>query len=166
VRSTPGTGFSTGVAKKELGIANLVVEKAAKLDRDTFGVTVGQGPWQRRLEETGGIKPLTFGQFGFGEMGPGLEALIAGVAKPGADEIVSAARRDSASSHPGRAHFSPPRRTCVCARRTAAPQRCHIHVKHLHADCRLAVFDEIPIRHGGGGQLQVARQWVWRRWGA
>jgi hypothetical protein len=31
----------------------------------------GQGPWQRRLEEIGGIKPLAFGQFG--EMGPGLE---------------------------------------------------------------------------------------------
>jgi hypothetical protein len=30
------TGFSTGVAKKELSIANLMVEKAAKLDRDTF----------------------------------------------------------------------------------------------------------------------------------
>jgi hypothetical protein len=28
-----------------------MVEKAAKLDRDTFGVAVGQGPWQRRLEE-------------------------------------------------------------------------------------------------------------------
>jgi hypothetical protein len=38
------TGFSTGVAKKELGIANLMVEKAAKLDRDIFGVAVGQGP--------------------------------------------------------------------------------------------------------------------------
>jgi hypothetical protein len=34
---------------------------------------------------------------------------------------VFAARRDSASSHPGRAHFSLPRRTCVCARHTAAP---------------------------------------------
>ena len=45
-----------------------MVEKAAKLDRDTFGVAVGQGPWQRRrLEEIGGIKPLAFGQFG--EMG-------------------------------------------------------------------------------------------------
>jgi hypothetical protein len=41
-----------------------MVEKAAKLDRDTFGVAVGQGPWQRRLEEIGGIKPLAFGQFG------------------------------------------------------------------------------------------------------
>jgi hypothetical protein len=29
----------------------------------------------RRLEEIGGIKPLAFGQFG--EMGPGLEALLA-----------------------------------------------------------------------------------------
>jgi hypothetical protein len=38
-------------------------------------VAVGQGPWQRRLEEIGGIKPLTFGQFG--KMGPGLEALLA-----------------------------------------------------------------------------------------
>jgi hypothetical protein len=63
------TGFSTGVAKKELSIANLMVEKAAKLDRDTFGVVMGQGPWQRRLEEIGGIKPLAFGQVG--EMGPG-----------------------------------------------------------------------------------------------
>jgi hypothetical protein len=49
------TGFSTGVAKKELSTANRVVEKAAKLYRDTFGVAFGQ----------------------FGEMGPGLEALLA-----------------------------------------------------------------------------------------
>jgi hypothetical protein len=66
-----------------------MVEKAAKLDRDTFGVAVGQGPWQRRLEEIGGIKPrpkpLAFGQFG--EMGPGLEALLASMAKRGADEM-------------------------------------------------------------------------------
>jgi hypothetical protein len=45
------TGFSAGVAKKELDIANLMAEKAAKLVRDTFGVAEGQGPWQRRLEE-------------------------------------------------------------------------------------------------------------------
>jgi hypothetical protein len=55
------TGFSTGVAKKELSIANLMVEKTAELDRGTFGVAVGQGPWQRRLEEIGGIKPLAAG---------------------------------------------------------------------------------------------------------
>jgi hypothetical protein len=59
------TGFSTGVAKKELSIANPMAEKSAKLDRDTFGVAVGQGLWQRRLEEIGGIKPLAFGQFGW-----------------------------------------------------------------------------------------------------
>jgi hypothetical protein len=41
-----------------------------------------------------------------------------------ASAAVSAARRDSAPSHPGRAHFSLPRRTCVCARHAATPQRC------------------------------------------
>jgi hypothetical protein len=51
------TGFSPGVAKKELSTANLMVEKAAKLDRDTFGVAVGPGPLQRRLEEIGGTHP-------------------------------------------------------------------------------------------------------------
>jgi hypothetical protein len=37
---------------------------------------------------------------------------------------VSAACPDSASSHPGRAYFSLPRTTCVCALQTVAPQRC------------------------------------------
>jgi hypothetical protein len=53
-------------------------------------VAVGQGPWQRRLEEIGGIKPLAFGQFGV-DGGPGLEAplpwLLASVEKRGADEM-------------------------------------------------------------------------------
>ena len=62
-----------------------MTEKAAKLDRDTFGVDGAHGPWQQRLAEIGGIKPLAFGQFG--EMGPGLEALLADVAKRGADEM-------------------------------------------------------------------------------
>jgi hypothetical protein len=62
-----------------------MVEKEAKVDRDTLGVAVGQGPWQRRLEEIGGIKPLAFGRFG--EMGPGLEALLASMAKRGAGEM-------------------------------------------------------------------------------
>jgi hypothetical protein len=34
-----------------------MVEKAAKLDRDTFGVAVGQGPWQRRLEGVANAGP-------------------------------------------------------------------------------------------------------------
>jgi hypothetical protein len=46
-------------------------------------------PWVRGRgsggEEIGGIKPLAFGQFG--EMGPGLEALLASTAKRGADEL-------------------------------------------------------------------------------
>jgi hypothetical protein len=39
-----------------------------------------------------------------------------------ASVAVSAARRGSASSHPGRAYFSLPRRTCVCARRGLIPR--------------------------------------------
>jgi hypothetical protein len=66
-------------------IIKLMTEKAAKLDRDNFGVDGADGPWQRRLAEIGGIKPLAFGQFG--EMGPGLETLLADVAKRGADEM-------------------------------------------------------------------------------
>jgi hypothetical protein len=62
-----------------------VASGANEKSRDTFGVAVGQGPWQRRLEEIGGIKPLAFGQFG--EMGPGLEALLASMAKRGADAM-------------------------------------------------------------------------------
>jgi hypothetical protein len=79
------TGFSTGVAKKKLNIVKLMTEKAARLDRDTFGVDGAHGPWQQRLAEIGGIKPLAFGQFG--EMGPGLEALLASVAKRGVGEM-------------------------------------------------------------------------------
>jgi hypothetical protein len=37
------TGFSTGVAKKELSTANLMAEKAAKLDRDAH-LWRGRGP--------------------------------------------------------------------------------------------------------------------------
>jgi hypothetical protein len=53
---------------------------------------VGQGPWQRRLEEIGDIKSLAFGlwplvSLGSGEMGPGPEALLASMAKRGADEV-------------------------------------------------------------------------------
>jgi hypothetical protein len=83
------TGFSTGVAKKELGIANLVVEKAAKLDRDTFGVR-GRGSGAvaaAARRDRGHHKPLAFGQFGEID-GAGLEALLASMAsKRGADEM-------------------------------------------------------------------------------
>jgi hypothetical protein len=89
---------STGVAKKELNIVKLMTEKAARLDRETFGVDGAHGPWHQRLAEIGDIKPLAFGHFG--EMGPGLEALLASAAKRGADEmadryLIENARRQS-----------------------------------------------------------------------
>jgi hypothetical protein len=44
-----------------------------------------RGSGGSRRSEVGGIKPLAFGQFG--EMGPGLEAPLASMAKRGADEM-------------------------------------------------------------------------------
>jgi hypothetical protein len=41
-------------SKKELNTAKAMEEKAVRLDRDTFGVGGGHGPWQRRLAEIGG----------------------------------------------------------------------------------------------------------------
>jgi hypothetical protein len=79
--AAPGA-LHRGVAKKQLNIVKLVMEKAAWLGRDTFGVDGAHGPWQQRLAEIGGTKPLAFGQFGE-QMGPSLEALLAGVAKWG-----------------------------------------------------------------------------------
>jgi hypothetical protein len=34
----------------------------------------GRAPWQRQLNELGGVKPLAFGQYG--ELGPGFEQLV------------------------------------------------------------------------------------------
>jgi hypothetical protein len=42
------------------------------------------GPWQRQLDELGGVKPLAFGQYG--ELGPGFEQLLDQLADEGADE--------------------------------------------------------------------------------
>jgi hypothetical protein len=58
------------------------------------------GPRQRRLEEIGGTKPLAFGQFG--EMGPGLEALLASMAKRAGPEGRMRWRIDISSKTPRR----------------------------------------------------------------
>jgi hypothetical protein len=77
-----------------------MTEKAATLDRDTFGVDGAHGLWQPRLAEIGDIKPLAFGQFG--EMGPGLEALLASVAKRGdLDEMAGRCRTENREAAAG-----------------------------------------------------------------
>jgi hypothetical protein len=63
-----------------------------------------------------------------------------------ASVAVSAARRDSASSHPGRAHFSLPKEDLRLRPPHRSPPALP-HVEHLNPDCRLAVFDEISMRH-------------------
>jgi hypothetical protein len=45
------------------------------LDEEMFGVAApAVGPWQRQLNELGGVKPLAFGQYG--ELGPRFEQLL------------------------------------------------------------------------------------------
>ena len=45
------------------------------------------GPFQRRLQEIGGVKPLVFGQFG--ELSDGLEVLLDDIAARGADQAAA-----------------------------------------------------------------------------
>jgi hypothetical protein len=54
-------------------------------------------------------------------------------------------RRDSVSSHSGRAHFGLPVRTCVCSRRTGRSPPALPHVVHLRPKFWLYVF--FPVWH-------------------
>jgi hypothetical protein len=52
------------------------------------------GPWQRQLNELGGVKPLAFGQYG--ELGPGFEQLLDQLAEEGADEAAKSSSSPTA----------------------------------------------------------------------
>ena len=59
--------------------------KAVRLDREVFGVQQpALGPFQRRLQEIGGIEPLVFGQYG--ELSESFEGLIDTLAVKGCDQ--------------------------------------------------------------------------------
>ena len=152
-RDLRSTGYSTGVAKKELNIIKLMTEKAAKLDRDTFGVDGAHGPWQQRLAEIGGIKPLAFGQFG--EMGPGLEALLASVAKRGADEMADRYLIENREAAVGVQVFH------VRQRWGAVIWRAQTQALLGRLKCALPGWEEAESRlcggHSGGGQLPTTR---------
>ena len=75
----------TGVEKREVKIPMEIQKQAVDLDEEVFGVAApAVGPWQRQLNELGGVKPLAFGQYG--ELGPGFEQLLDQLAEEGADE--------------------------------------------------------------------------------
>jgi hypothetical protein len=62
-----------------------IQKQAVDLDEKMFGVAApAVGPWQRQLNELGGVEPLAFGQYG--ELGPGCEQLLDQLAEEGADE--------------------------------------------------------------------------------
>ena len=55
----------TGVEKRAAKWLVELQNKAVRLDREVFGVQQpALGPFQRRLQEIGGIEPLVFGQYG------------------------------------------------------------------------------------------------------
>ena len=60
--------------------------KAVRLDERVFGVRQqpALGPFQRRLQEIGGIEPLVFGQYG--ELSESFEGLIDTLAVKGCDQ--------------------------------------------------------------------------------
>ena len=65
----------TGMEKREVKIPIEIQKQAVDLDEKMFGVAApAVGPWQRQLNELGGVKPLAFGQYG--ELGPGFEQLL------------------------------------------------------------------------------------------
>ena len=71
--------------KREVKIPMEIQKQAVDLDEKMFGVAApAVGPWQRQLNELGGVKPLAFGQYG--ELGPGFEQLLDQLAEEGADE--------------------------------------------------------------------------------
>ena len=65
----------TGVEKRAAAWLVELRDKAVRLDERVFGVLQpALGPFQRRLQEIGGIAPLVFGQYG--ELSASFETLI------------------------------------------------------------------------------------------
>ena len=75
----------TGVEKRAAKWLVELQNKAVRLDREVFGVQQpALGPFQRRLQEIGGIEPLVFGQYG--ELSESFEGLIDTLAVKGCDQ--------------------------------------------------------------------------------
>jgi hypothetical protein len=75
----------TGVEKRKIKIPMEIQKQAVDLDEKMSGVAApAVVPWQRQLNELGGVKPLAFGQYG--ELGPGFEQLLDQLAEESADE--------------------------------------------------------------------------------
>jgi hypothetical protein len=96
----------TGVEKREIKIPMEIQKQEVDLDEKMCRVSrvaaPAVGPWQRQLNELGGVKPLAFGQHG--ELGPGFEQLLDQLAEESADE---AARRYLTHPQPRSSEGSP-----------------------------------------------------------
>ena len=79
----------TGVEKRAAAWLVELRNKVVRLDERVFGVQQpAVGPFQRRLQEIGGITPLVFGQYG--ELSASFEALVDTLAIKGCDQAAIA----------------------------------------------------------------------------
>jgi hypothetical protein len=77
----------TGVEKREMKIPIEIQKQAVDLDEKMFGVAApAVGPWQRQLNELGGVEPKPLAASVRGELGPGFEQLLGQLAEEGANE--------------------------------------------------------------------------------
>ena len=87
-RSNYSGAAVTGVEKRAVAWQLELQKKVERLDEKIFHVQgPAAGPFQRRLQEIGGVKPLVFGQFG--ELSDGLEVLLDDIAARGADQAAA-----------------------------------------------------------------------------
>ena len=78
----------TGVEKRAAAWLVELRNKVVRLDERVFGVQQpAVGPFQRRLQEIGGITPLVFGQYG--ELSASFEALVDTLAIKGCDQAAA-----------------------------------------------------------------------------
>ena len=141
----------TGVAKRELTIPVEVVRQAVKLDERVFGVVApAVGPWQRRLLELGGVRPLAFGQYG--EWGAGFEELVRDIAEVGQEE---AADRYMLASREAAVGIQ---RRCIRQRITCAVLRAQADVLLGRMKYALPGWAQAEARREGQAEAHCAAQ--------
>ena len=117
----------------------------------SFGVVApAVGPWQRRLLELGGVRPLAFGQYG--EWGAGFEELVRDIAEVGQEE---AADRYMLASREAAVGIQ---RRCIRQRITCAVLRAQADVLLGRMKYALPGWAQAEARREGQAEAHCAAQ--------
>ena len=108
------------------------------------------GPWQRRLLELGGVRPLAFGQYG--EWGAGFEELVRDIAEVGQEE---AADRYMLASREAAVGIQ---RRCIRQRITCAVLRAQADVLLGRMKYALPGWAQAEARREGQAEAHCAAQ--------